>query len=186
MKIEIRIPKDLHDTLSGPLSNHKRYISGIVLPNIEDYYNLIKKLNENGKISNPDKTKSFRYFLNALESVNNIPDYLFFDICEGREWDESNKHNLDNFRGKLRTEINLFKKVSEIINAYKHCKTSNKNHKNAKELTSFELGFKNGELAYSLNTVECTELMSECFSTLVEYLNKGDSTMRKKIDGIVL
>lgn len=66
-------------TISGPLAGHINYIRYVALPNCIDYFNFIKVVRELDDKTTPTKFNRLRLFLNAFESLNNIPDYFFHD-----------------------------------------------------------------------------------------------------------
>ena len=66
--------------LLGPLDSHRNYIAHVALANAQDYFELKKAHGEQQRNATSDEyNKELRYFLNAIESVNNIPEYLYFD-----------------------------------------------------------------------------------------------------------
>lgn len=64
----------------GPLGSHTNFISYIALDNCSDYTRLCGLNRENGKDKTPDRFKEMRYFLNTIESFNNILDYFYYEF----------------------------------------------------------------------------------------------------------
>jgi hypothetical protein len=112
--------------IKGPLGSHRNYIRNIVLPNIVDYFGLQKENEELNSINNPSKYKELRFFLNAIESTNNILDYYFYE-------NESSLKplTLKKYKLKIQEKIPIFVEVADLANAYKHCVRENGKGKNS-------------------------------------------------------
>jgi hypothetical protein len=97
------------------LHSAQRYIARIALENCIEYFLAVQCVGGNSTPVIPEGQHLlvFRRFLNAIESLNNIPDYLFHE--EARR-----DCSLDEFRVKMITESPAIRRVSEIANAYKH------------------------------------------------------------------
>ncbi len=109
---------------TGPLGGHRNYLTHIALSNCVDYMALKKGHQERGDCSNPAKKKEFRYFLNAIESLNNILDYYFYEN-ENAVLEPS----LQKFKEALHSAHPELKELSELANAYKHCVRESKGQK---------------------------------------------------------
>jgi hypothetical protein len=111
----------------GPLGSHLNYLSHIVIPNVMDYEQIKRGNAEKGQRATPNKYNEFRHFLNAIESLNNILDYYYF---------ENEVELLDRFEnvGKFRKNVHekhaQLNALANMANAYKHCVRTNKGEKN--------------------------------------------------------
>ena len=92
------ISKMPRDTFRGPLGSHRNYIQHIAFENFLEYCHLVKANEESGDRSARTKYKELRYFLNAVESFNNIPEYVYFDTYQG-DW--TKPPTVDQFRAAL-------------------------------------------------------------------------------------
>jgi hypothetical protein len=101
---------------TGPLNNHKRYIELIALQNATEYYDLVKADQERPSLALADRYKELRYLLNAIESINNIPEYLYFDTHPAHA-----NPTPDEFRARLLRENECLSRIADVANAYKHC-----------------------------------------------------------------
>ncbi|MFZ8198956.1 hypothetical protein [Alteromonas portus] len=122
------------DWIKGPLGSHKNYIQLIVLENFYDYKELSGLNCEQGRKKSPDKCKEFRYFLNAVESMNNVLDYLYYE-----HESEIQHESIIEFKRAVWDRYPALERLAEIANAYKHCvregwKGKNKNLLWAKDL----------------------------------------------------
>ena len=112
------ISKMPRDTFRGPLGSHRNYIQHIAFENFLEYCDLVKVNEEQGDRSARTRYKEVRYFLNAVESFNNIPDYVYFDTYRG-DW--TKPPTVAEFRDALHKLNPCLARVAEIANAYKHC-----------------------------------------------------------------
>jgi hypothetical protein len=101
---------------AGPLDGHRNYLTHIALPNCIDYMALKKDHQERGESSTAAQYKEFRYFLNAVESLNNILDYYFYENEKS-----ISEASLQEFKKVLESAHPELKEASELANAYKHC-----------------------------------------------------------------
>ena len=112
-------------SMAGPLGSSQNYISYIALSNCSDYFELKMKHEEESKSSTSAKYKELRYYLNAVESLNNIIDYFYFEneslISHG---------NINAFRTAVHKKYPVLETVSNIANAYKHCVREQRGNKN--------------------------------------------------------
>jgi hypothetical protein len=172
--------------LFGPLDSHKKYIEHIALANVVEYLSLKRAHAEEKRTSSSDKYRELRYFLNAVESVNNIPEYLYFD-----------KHSTranplpEQFRSQLLDSHPCLKRLADIANAYKHCVRGRSDKKkndfsemqdvdHARDLTKSPLtgsvniepdGTARIEMQYEFIPPNEEETLEEGFRFWVEYLN---------------
>ena len=101
---------------AGPLGGHRNYLTHIALDNCLDYLRLKKDHLERGDCSNPAKYKAFRYFLNAVESLNNILDYYFYENEKTVP-----EPSLQTFKEAQYSAHPELKELLDLANAYKHC-----------------------------------------------------------------
>jgi len=104
------------EIFKGPLGSHRNFINHIAIANYQDYQTLCGLNIDNGKQQTPDKYKEFRYFLNAIESFNNILDYFYYENEA-----ELEGVNLNPFKKSVYVKYPELEKISELANAYKHC-----------------------------------------------------------------
>jgi hypothetical protein len=100
----------------GPLGDHRNYLNHIALSNCVDYFALRKHHQERSDSSTSAKYKELRYFLNAVESLNNVLDYFFYEY-EG----EIGHSKIRDFIKAAHSKYPELKEVSDLANAYKHC-----------------------------------------------------------------
>ena len=115
------------ETFKGPLGSHKNYITYIAFENQLDYLTIKKQHEEDGCSATPDRYKEFRLFLNAVESFNNIIDYLYFE-----HEDQIKYQKVDDFRKAIHVKYPELDELSELANAYKHCIRERRGQKNDK------------------------------------------------------
>lgn len=127
-------------SFAGPLGSTQNYIVHIALSNCADYFDLKEKHKEENRYSTPEKYKEIRFYLNAIESINNILDYFYY------ENEESLKHckSVTNFKKKVHEKYPELESVANFANAYKHCvregqKGKNENLPWAKDLQKPEI-----------------------------------------------
>lgn len=181
---KIRIP----DSLKGPLGTHKNYIAHIALDNCVDYFRLREKNKEEGNNGTSNQYKELRYFLNAVESLNNIFDYMYFETYK-----ENTEQTLNKFKQDYLEKHTELKNISEIANAYKHCIrgafkngkfTPNKNSLHASDLTENTIHFTVNmsvdrpltELQYSFKGIDSEKTLKKAFRYWVNYINNDIPT----------
>lgn len=113
------------ETFKGPLGSHKNYIHHIALENYHEYKMLCGLNEENGKNQTPDKYKECRYFLNVIESMNNILDYLYFE-----HENEIKQTDLKSFKRAVWDKYPKLEELANLANAYKHCIREGREGKN--------------------------------------------------------
>lgn len=113
------------ETFSGPLGSHRNYIHQVAIENYHDYKMLCGLNHENGKGKTPDKYKEFRYFLNTIESFNNILEYLYFE-----HEDEIRQSNLRNYKKAVWDKYPELEELANLANAYKHSVRESRGNKN--------------------------------------------------------
>jgi hypothetical protein len=81
---------------------------------------LVQRATESEPSSTPDKYKAVRYFLNAVESMNNVPEYLYWERSP-----DGTSDALKDFLRMVRSTEPCLGRIAEIANAYKHCVRTN-------------------------------------------------------------
>lgn len=104
------------NTFKGPLGSHRNFVHHIALENYHEYRMLCGLNDENGKDATPDRYKEFRYFLNCIESINNILDYFYFE-----NENELQHSKLKDFKKAVWNKYPELEKLADLANAYKHC-----------------------------------------------------------------
>jgi hypothetical protein len=117
--------RELIETFRGPLGSHRNYLVHVALPNYTDYFWLKKGNEEKGRSGTRDKYKAFRYFLNAVESLNNVLDYLYFE-----HEDRVKRRSVGEFRKTIHNKYPDLGELAELANAYKHCVREKNGKKN--------------------------------------------------------
>jgi len=110
------LTKPISEYFRGPLGSHRNYISHIALPNCVEYFMCKSQHQEQGQTETPAKYAEIRLFLNAIESLNNVPEYLFYEHGE-----PANSKGLPKFLQAMRTKFPILAQVADLANAYKHC-----------------------------------------------------------------
>lgn len=113
------------ETFKGPLGSHKNFIHHIALENFHEYEMLCGLNEENGNNKTPDKYKEFRYFLNVIESMNNILDYLYFEHEA-----EIQQSSLKDYKNAVWAKYPGLEELAKLANAYKHCIREGRSGKN--------------------------------------------------------
>lgn len=125
------------EMFKGPLGSHRNYIIHIALANQRDYRRMRKKHEEEGRTATPDKYREFRLFLNAVESFNNVLDYMYFEY-EGR----IRHRTLETFRSAVHKKYPQLGELSELANAYKHCVRRNNDQLRARDVQAPRLNIR--------------------------------------------
>ncbi len=94
-------------------SSHRDYLHYMVLPNCRDFNNYYE--NKIGIGKHEWSVEVYRHFVNAMESMNNVIDYLFFD-----NFDDVSNMGIDDFRKRFSMKHQFMLDVADIANAYKH------------------------------------------------------------------
>ena len=115
--------------IKGPLGSHRNYIAHIVLPNCLDYFQVHKRNKELNNLHSASKYEELRFFLNAVESMNNVLDYYYYENEESLSVD-----SLSAYRKKAMTRYPVLSRVAELANAYKHCVREHRGKKDEKSL----------------------------------------------------
>ncbi len=97
------------------MGSHGNYITHIAFPNHFDYLSCKKRNEEQGRSSTSIKYGELRLFLNAVESLNNILDYLH------SEHKDRIKKGLREFKKAIKSKFPVLGELSDLANAYKHC-----------------------------------------------------------------
>jgi len=160
------------EIFKGPLGSHLNYLSFIVLENCNDYFLLLKQQQEKKQNKTPDNFKRLRYFLNAIESLNNIPEYIFHEFKDEKKW---NDKQLSNIVGKIRNNFLILKDITQIANAYKHCIRKNKSNLSAPDLQAsifkIKLESKKIDIEFNFNSIESEDILGEAFRFWIKYKN---------------
>ena len=158
--------------LQGPLGSHLNYITHIALENCQDYFDYTNKQMELGKKQENRKYQGFRLFLNAIESMNNILDYFYYEYHRVCNWTD-----MGNIIGKIRNNHRILKDIAHIANAYKHCRTKNKSNIHASDLQNTRLDINvnlptmDVRVKQGFTSIEDEKLLGEAFAFWVKYLN---------------
>lgn len=115
--------------IKGPLGSHRNYIAHIVLPNCLDYFQVQKRNADLNNLHSASKYEELRFFLNAVESMNNVLDYYYYENEESLSVD-----GLFAYRNKATKKYPILSRVAELANAYKHCVREHKGKKDKKSL----------------------------------------------------
>ena len=161
-----------YSILKGPLGSHLNYITHIALENYQDYFEYTNRQKELGKKQENRKYQGFRLFLNAIESMNNISDYFYYEFKEVCNWTDKG-----NIIGKIRNNHRILKDIAHIANAYKHCRTNNNSNIHASDLqnstldTNVNLTSMDIKVKQGFTSIEDEKLLGEAFAFWVKYLN---------------
>ena len=103
----------------GPLGGHRQYIAHIALENYADYLRHLKRKDENhGRApAGFAEYTEFRLFLTAVESMNNILDYFYYEHVR----QPAPGNPLNEFRKRLYLKYPDLGTLNGLANAYKHC-----------------------------------------------------------------
>ncbi len=112
--------------LKGPLGSYQNYLRHIAFRNYFEYVSKKKLHVERGENSTPSKYEEFRLFLNAIEALNNVIDYFYF---ENESSLTSGFVDLNQFRKKALDLFDELRQLANLANAYKHCVRSPKGKK---------------------------------------------------------
>src|SRR5713226_8415132 len=122
--MRFRLPMDIPPSLRGPLGSHSGYLKHIALKNVMAHMWTKRKHAEENDSTNSAKYEELRLFLNAIESLNNVLDYFYFE----NEDQLSARHStVQSFRSEVHKQHIALHRLSALANAYKHCvRTSGK------------------------------------------------------------
>jgi hypothetical protein len=110
----------------GPLGGHRNYLTHIALPNSFDYLSLAKQHQEERDSSIHAKYKELRYFLNAIESLNNTLEYAYYEMNQS-----GSSSGFDKFQKIAHKKHPELEGLADLANAYKHCVRRGKRSNNA-------------------------------------------------------
>lgn len=171
-----------YNSFAGVLGGHHNYLVHMCFKNFCDYEDLVEKEGQEEKPkSSSEKYKELRYFLNTIESFNNVLDYVYWEYEDEISFKSDNK-----FRERVHLEYPALGKLADLANAYKHCvrKGENKEKIRASELQEPKLdiiltlkeGLLSTEIEYSFSGVipEHREILLEVWKYWIEYHNKPD------------
>ena len=122
--------------LRGPLGSSSGYLNHIATKNCCAYLSAKKKHAEEANYTESAKYEELRLFLNAIESLNNVLDYFYF---EHKDQLISRHSTVQSLRSAVHKQFAALQKLADLANAYKHCvRTSGKKKQtvlpNAKDL----------------------------------------------------
>lgn len=169
--------------LSGPLGSHKGYIAYIALPNCSDYFDLCDLQREKEIYQTTHgKYERLRIFLNAAESLNNIPEYIFHEYKPVYGW--STEYEVRNL---LARESKIHETINTLANGYKHCvRNPPKNPGQIKEIdasdfqeikiiTTLQLSAPISlDVSISFESIEDEGMLAEAFRFWVDYHDYHD------------
>ncbi|MDF7809551.1 hypothetical protein P4E94_19090 [Pontiellaceae bacterium B12219] len=162
----------------GALGSHVNYLTYIALENCFDYLKLVKQHQEEGSKQTPHKYKRLRYFLNAIDSLNNIPEYFYYEHKASQGWTDTPKGNII---GEIRESNDIIREVARIANASKHCVSKQPNHPNAADLQYPELKIlmssENVELNFDFESIEDEKIILKAFKFWQEYLENPNKEL---------
>ncbi|RVT40107.1 hypothetical protein EMM73_19710 [Rheinheimera sediminis] len=151
----------------GPLGSLDGYIVWIAFENVKEY--LAER--DDSKDVGPRFVK-FRRFLIAIESLNNIPDYIYHEWNIKKLNGKSDKQFKEHIHKRVCPAL---EQLSQIANGYKHRVRNKSADLGAKEiqgLTKYTIG--RGILNVEYNTVECSQLVEEAFRFWHGFRNTPD------------
>ncbi len=98
------------------LTNAKKYLEIIALPNCKDFIEYIENNRNMQKIE-----ERFRKFINAVESLNNVIDYMVHDPVENPKKFSEKKDLINELDNRYPGFKQWHNKIEDLANAYKHC-----------------------------------------------------------------
>ncbi len=172
----IQIP----NALKGPLGSHLNYLTHIALPNCVDYFELVQQQKEEARDSESNRYMRLRFFLNAIESLNNAPEFFFHENKQQQGWADKQRNSII---GGIRRKHEILKTIAEIANAYKHCITRNEMGMNASDLQTpslsinIALSAQTVKVEYDFDSIESEDTLGEAFRFWMDYLNHPDDRL---------
>ncbi|RFA30748.1 hypothetical protein CAI21_04365 [Alkalilimnicola ehrlichii] len=100
--------------LTGPLGNHRHYLTHIALANCMDYLRVRREHAEAGDTGLVARFQQLRYFLNALESLDNIIEYYYRECSERLPY-----ASLDAYRDAVHQHYPDLREAAELAAAYR-------------------------------------------------------------------
>lgn len=154
-----------------PLGSHKNYIEHIVLRNCQDYVVTAGIINDNLTPLGENKREEFRHYFNAIVSMEQILDYLYFETKDNCKI----KIGQRNFKKNILNQHPILKEISETANAFKHCITKNPDKKNARDTVKNEIKA-NISLSKGLQDITQdfnydSQILIDGFKFWLEYIN---------------
>lgn len=166
------------DAFRGLLGSHTNYLAHVALDNCVDYFGLVEAQKEECRDETPDRYKRLRYFLNAIESLNNIPEYFFHEYKGQQQWNDS---QLNNILGQIRSKHAILRDIEQIANAYKHCIRRKSDDLHAGDMQSplleLSIGSNGVKVKYSCESIEDEEIMGEAFRFWHAYHQKPEKSV---------
>ncbi|KLV07028.1 hypothetical protein C9I92_24840 [Photobacterium ganghwense] len=161
------------------LSGHRSYIYHIAIGNIDDYFFLVEQQDEKGNLGQVDMFKRMRYYLNAIESLNNISDYFYHEFKEKNGWSE--KQDDKWYARKIRKKHPLIQDVANIANAYKHCVRNGKNaklHASDLEQAVIKIDINDDvKVSVNYNPQIDDDLIEKAYHFWLDYLEANDNSI---------
>ena len=158
MQVSIkRLPWDIRHIIV--LHSSERYITFIALENCIDYFGLVGLVGGTNKepvIKKGQELKVFRAYLNSIESLNNIIDYLYFDKLVNHSG-----ITLPKFKEYLFKTYPPLKKINAVANAYKHCKRGRWKNETFRELPA----------KHAKDIIYDHDILRGAFKFWIEYIN---------------
>jgi len=153
------------DAFKGLLGSHTNYLAHVALNNCVDYFDLIAEQKAKNQDQTLDRYKRLRYFLNAMESMNNVPEYFFHEFKSDLGWKDG---EMGNILGEIRAKHPVLRDIEQITNAYKHSVRRSANDFHAKDLQSPTLEFLadsegGAKVTFSFDSIEDEDMMGEAF-----------------------
>jgi hypothetical protein len=164
----------------GPLGSHLNYLNHIALQNCSDYFQLAKAQEErSSQLSTSDKYERLRYFLNSIESLNNILEYFYHEYKSEEGWPEI---ICPQILGNMRKKHSIFENIEQVANAYKHCIRRKSASLHASDLQSPQIIISiiegNVSVKYEFDSIECENtIMGEAYRFWVGYSQKPDKAL---------
>jgi len=166
------LTRPLPDSLKGPLGSHKGYITHIALANYVQYLKFKQAVAEQERSGTSIQYEEFRLFLNAVESLNNIPEYLYW---EHAKQPTENKGRI--YLGSLRDKFPVLRDLADLANAYKHCDRSEKNKRSARDLQRVHI-----EISILVSQPHLSRSVFNFSGPLLEDHARGDAAFKFWLD----
>lgn len=165
----------MFEIFKGALGSHLNYLTHIALDNCKDYLWLVKAHKEDGRNQTRDKFKRLRFFLNAIESLNNVPEYFFHEHKDNEGWSSDLERTI---LGDIRSSNKILRDIEQIANATKHYVRRNSKHIQAQDLQAAEIKVSidpnNLDVQFNFDSIEDERIITEAFKFWVDYLNNPD------------
>ncbi|WP_161656095.1 hypothetical protein [Alkalidesulfovibrio alkalitolerans] len=170
--------EDLH-YFFFPFKNSASYIQMIVLDNCLEYFEEYERLCERGGSTQNLGRRLLRKLFNAVESLNNIPDYMLFDK-------NIPEHKMCEIKKKIISECPEMNIIFDLANAYKHCVRGKKKggqlviDKNKKSIREMFPKNESSEEIYSFDATEYHNALKSCWSFWIKNTQDGKHLLFKE------